>query len=142
MDRHNLGIGQLATLCALAFSVIALAGCGGASVQPAAANPAPGEVLGDQFSQPAGDPAAGGQATTPAVQAPPNTTSAFGIPAGLTGSVDAGQVVFSNNCSACHSSLSPRNFSQLASAMNNIGAMRSIQLSYQVCDKMFSLQAH
>lgn len=96
---------------------------------------------------PATDPGTGNPPVTdpPATDPPPSqpdpgtnpdpatgdSLTGFGIPTGLSGSISAGEQVFSNNCSSCHGSMGARSFGTLESAIANVGAMRSIQLSQQ-----------
>lgn len=73
--------------------------------------------------------------TPPTTPTPPATGSdsltGFGIPAGLSGSISAGQLVWTNSCTACHSNKDGRSFGTLESALLNVGSMRSIKLSQQ-----------
>ncbi len=65
--------------------------------------------------------------------APPSgdSLSGFGIPTGMSGSISAGEQVWASNCTGCHSSMSPKTFTRLESAISSIGAMQSIKLTQQ-----------
>jgi hypothetical protein len=59
-------------------------------------------------------------------------TTAFGIPAGLSGNVSAGQPIWASNCASCHSSeTTNRTYAQLQSALGSVSGMSSIHLSSQ-----------
>lgn len=70
---------------------------------------------------PATDP--GGTAT--------DTTTGYGIPTGLTGSITAGETIWSGTCNACHSSMSPKTYQQVEGALAGVGAMQGLNLTEQ-----------
>ena len=71
--------------------------------------------------------------TPPADPTVPSTDilTGFGIPAGMSGSISAGQQIYSNNCAACHSNKDGSSFGTVQSAIANVGSMRGIKLTQQ-----------
>lgn len=59
-------------------------------------------------------------------------TTAFGIPAGITGNINAGRSIWNSMCQACHASeKTARSYNQIKSSFRSIPQMQSLSISNQ-----------